>query len=53
MYPQMVQMEKNIDLLQEMKSRKLPEGWDSIFLDAWATPEILASNLGEKRPPDK
>jgi hypothetical protein len=45
--------EKVIDLLQEMKSRKLPEGWDSIFLEVWATPEILALNLGERRPPDQ
>lgn len=51
-YPQIVQMEKNIDLLQEMKRRKLPTGWDSIFLEAWATPETLESNLGEKPPPD-
>jgi len=53
MYSQIVQMEKNIGLLEEMKRRKLPEGWDSIFLEAWATPDILASNLGDKRPPDK
>jgi len=45
--------ENDIELLQEMKSRKLPEGWDSIFLEAWATPEVLALNLGETRPPDK
>jgi hypothetical protein len=53
MYPQIVQMEKNVELLQEMKRRKLPEDWDSIFLEAWSTREILASHLGEKRPPDK
>lgn len=38
------------DLLDEMKSRKLPDGWDAIFLEAWATPEIIALLLGETFP---
>jgi len=50
-YPLLVQMEKNIDLLEEMKRRKLPKGWDSIFLEPWATPEIIARPLGEMPPP--
>jgi hypothetical protein len=49
-YPRLVQMEKNIDLLEEMKRRKLPKGWDSIFLEPWATPEIIARPLGEMPP---
>jgi hypothetical protein len=50
-YGTLVQMERNLDLLEEMKGRKLPKGWDSIFLEPWATPEILASPLGETKPP--
>jgi|SRR5215472_401835 len=45
------QIEKNIDLLEEMKRRKLPNGWDSIFLEPWATPEVIARPLGETPPP--
>jgi hypothetical protein len=49
-YPLLAQVEK-LDLLEEMKSRKLPKGWDSIFLEPWATPEIIARPLGEMPPP--
>jgi hypothetical protein len=49
-YPLLERME-NRDLLEEMKSRKLPEGWDSIFLEAWATPETVARRLGQMIPP--
>jgi hypothetical protein len=50
-YPLLVQMEKNVDLLEEMKRRKLPKGWDAIFLEPWATPEVIAQPLGETPPP--
>jgi hypothetical protein len=50
-YPLLVQMEKNLDLLKEMKARKLPKGWDSIFLEPWAKPEVIARPLGETPPP--
>ena len=49
-YHLLAQVEK-LDLLEEMKSRKLPKGWDSIFLEPWATPEIIARPLGEMPPP--
>lgn len=44
---------ENRDLLGEMKSYKLPEGWDSIFLEPWATPETIARSLGEMIPPTR
>jgi hypothetical protein len=44
-------MDKTIDLLEEMKRRKLPEGWDAIFLEPWATPEIIGLPLGGTEPP--
>jgi hypothetical protein len=50
-YELLVQMENNLDLLEEMKRRKLPKGWDSIFLEPWATPEVIARPLGETPPP--
>jgi hypothetical protein len=50
-YELLVQMEKNLDLLEEMKRRKQPKGWDSIFLEPWATPEVIARPLGETPPP--
>jgi hypothetical protein len=49
--PMLVQMDKTIDLLEEMKRRKLPEGWDAIFLEPWATPEIIGLPLGETEAP--
>jgi hypothetical protein len=49
-YPILMQMEKH-DLLEEMKSRKLRKGWDSIFLEAWAMPAIIALPLGDTPPP--
>lgn len=52
-YPMLVQIEKNIDLLEEMKRRRLTKGWDSIFLEAWATPEVIARPLGETPPPKR
>ncbi len=52
-YCLLVQMEKNIDLLEEMKRRKLPKGWDWIFLEPWATPEVIARPLGETPPPKR
>lgn len=50
MYPWLAQL-KNRGLLAEMKSSKLPEGWDSIFLEAWATPAMIAQSLGDIPPP--
>ena len=41
------------DLLEEMKSRKLRKGWDSIFLERWATPETISLPLGEMPPPPR
>jgi hypothetical protein len=45
------QIKKNIDLLEEMKRRMLPDGWGSIFLEPWATPDFIARPLGETPPP--
>lgn len=53
-YLELARLEKhNPDLLEEMKTRKLPKGWDSIFLEPWATPQILALPLGEMTPPNQ
>jgi hypothetical protein len=41
----------NRDLLEEMKNRNLPQGWHSIFMEPWATEEILKLPLGETIPP--
>jgi hypothetical protein len=51
-YALLARLEKR-DLLEEMKTRKLPEGWDAIFLEPWATPEIIALPLGETPPPKR
>ena len=45
------QLSEHVDLLEEMKRRKLLRGWDSIFLEPWATPEVIARPLGETPPP--
>ena len=39
------------DIHQEMLRLKLPERWDQVFLETWATPETLAMRLGERLPP--
>jgi hypothetical protein len=41
------------DLLAIMRQRRLPDGWDQIFLEPWATPELLDHDppLGEMAPP--
>jgi len=52
-YPLVAELEKNRDLLEEMKSRKLPQGWDSIFLEPWAKSSTIALPLGETPPPRK
>jgi hypothetical protein len=44
-------LEKNLDLLEEMKRRKLLKGWDSVFLEPWATRERIELPLGEMSPP--
>jgi hypothetical protein len=50
--PVLAQMDKyNRDLLEDMRSCMLPEGWESIFLEPWATPETIALALGEMPPP--
>jgi hypothetical protein len=51
MYTYIRQLSEHIDLLEEMNRRKLPKGWDSIFLEAWATCEIIERPLGETPPP--
>jgi hypothetical protein len=50
-YPILVHAEKSNGLLEEMKRRKLPHGWESVFLEPWATPEIISRPLGETKPP--
>lgn len=49
-YPWLAQL-KDFDLLKEMKGRKLPRGWDTIFLEPWATPETIALVHGDMVPP--
>lgn len=41
------------NLLTEMRNRKLPQGWDLVFLERWAKKETLALPLGEMEPPAK
>ena len=41
------------DLYQEMIQTKLRKDWDTIFLEPWATREMLTLRLGEMVPPDK
>jgi hypothetical protein len=53
MYLGVLQKLKNLDLLEEMKRYKLPAGWISVFLEAWATPEIIALPLGDMIPPKR
>jgi len=45
------QLSEHIDLLEEMKRRKLSNGWDEIFLEPWASREDIERPLGEMRPP--
>jgi hypothetical protein len=45
------QLSEHIDLLEEMKRRKLQKGWDEIFLEAWASRDDIECPLGEMRPP--
>lgn len=45
------QLSEHIDLLEEMKRRKLPKGWDEVFLEAWASREDIECPLGDMRPP--
>jgi hypothetical protein len=47
------QLSEHIDLLEEMKRRKLPKGWDEIFLEPWASREVIERPLGEMRPPKR
>lgn len=45
------QLSEHVDLQEEMKRRKLSKGWDEIFLEAWASREIIEQPLGETPPP--
>jgi hypothetical protein len=45
------QLSEHIGLLEEMKRRKLPKGWDEIFLEPWALREDIERPLGEMSPP--
>lgn len=45
------QLSEHGDLLEDMKRHKLPKGWDEIFLEAWATREVIERPLGETSPP--
>jgi len=47
------QLSEHIGLLEEMKRRKLPEGWDEIFLEPWASREDIERPLGEMQPPKR
>ncbi len=44
---------EELDLLARMRDSRLPNGWDEIFLEPWATREVLAQDppLGERKPP--
>lgn len=44
------QLSEHTDLLEEMKRRKLPKGWDEIFLEPWASREDIGRPLGEMHP---
>ena len=52
-YPYVRQLSQHIDLFAEMKRRKLPKGWDEIFLEPWASREDIERPLGEMRPPKR
>jgi hypothetical protein len=45
------QLSERIDLLEEMRRRKLPEGWKEIFLEPWASREDIERPLRGMRPP--
>jgi hypothetical protein len=45
------QLSEHVDLQEEMKRRKLSKGWDEIFLEVWASREIVEQPLGETPPP--
>lgn len=47
------QLSEHIDLLEEMKRRKLQNGWKEIFLEPWASREDIERPLGEMRPPSR
>ena len=45
------QLSERIDLLDEMKRRKLQDGWKDVFLEPWASREDIDRPFGEMRPP--
>jgi hypothetical protein len=47
------QLSEHIDLLQEMKRRKLQNGWKEIFLEPWASRQDIERPLGDTRPPSR
>ena len=50
-YLYILQLSNHIDLLEEMKRRKLQNGWNDIFLEPWASREDIERPLGEFEPP--
>jgi hypothetical protein len=52
-YGWVLQLSKHIDLLDEMKRRKLQDGWKEIFMEPWASREDIERPLGDTRPPSR
>lgn len=52
-YLWVLQLSQHIDLIEEMKRRKLQDGWKEIFLGRWASREDLERPLGDMRPPKR
>jgi len=53
LYGYVLQLSKGTDLLDEMKRRKLQDGWKDIFLEPWASREDIERPLGDTRPPSR
>lgn len=53
LYPWVRHLSQHIDLVEEMKRRKLQDGWKEIFLERWASREDIRRPLGEMRPPKR
>ncbi len=52
-YSWVAQLSQRIDLLEEMKLRKLQDGWKEIFLEPWASRKVIELPLGDMSPPTK
>jgi hypothetical protein len=50
-YLWILQLSQHVDLIEEMKRRKLQDGWKEIFLEPWASREEIGRPLGDMRPP--